>query len=60
MTLTTAITAALAKARRLDTEIYIVFEDSDSGFELATMEELETYYAGAQVYHIVTPDGEVA
>lgn len=59
MTLTSAITAALAKARRLDTEIYIIFEDPDSGFELAMMEDLETYYVGAQVYHVVSPDGEV-
>ena len=58
MTFTQAIRSAQRKARRLQTEIFIVLDD-DEGFDAVTEEDLDTYYAGAKVYQVVLPSGEI-
>ena len=58
MTLTQALASATRKARRLQTEIFIVLDDDD-GFDTVTEEDLDTYYAGAKVYQVVLPNGEI-
>ena len=58
MTFTQAIRSAQRKARRLQTEIFVVLDD-DEGFDTVTEEDLDTYYAGAKVYQVVLPSGEI-
>ena len=58
MTFTQAIRSAQRKARRLQTEIFVVCDD-DEGFDAVTEEDLDTYYAGAKVYQVVLPSGEI-
>ena len=58
MTFTQAIRSAQRKAQRLQTEIFIVLDD-DEGFDAVTEEDLDTYYAGAKVYQVVLPSGEI-
>ena len=58
MTFTQAIRSAQRKARRLQTEIFVVLDD-DEGFDAVTEEDLDTYYAGAKVYQVVLPSGEI-
>ena len=58
MTFTQAIRSAQRKASRLQTEIFVVLDD-DEGFDAVTEEDLDTYYAGAKVYQVVLPSGEI-
>ena len=58
MTLTQALASATHKARRLQTEIFVVLDD-DEGFDAVTEEDLDTYYAGSKVYQVVLPSGEI-
>jgi hypothetical protein len=58
VTFTQAIRSAQRKARRLQTEIFVVLDD-DEGFDAVTEEDLDTYYAGAKVYQVVLPSGEI-
>ena len=57
MTLTQAIRSAARKARRLQTEIFVVLDDE--GFDAVTEEDLDTYYAGAKIYQVILPSGEI-
>jgi hypothetical protein len=58
MTLTQALASAARKARRLQTEIFVVCDD-DEGFDVVTEEDLDTYCAGAKVYYVALPSGEI-
>ena len=58
MTFTQAIRSAARKAHRLQTEIFIVLDD-DEGFDAVTEEDLDTYYAGAKIYQVILPSGEI-
>ena len=58
MTLSQAIHSAFRKAQHLQTEIFIVLDDEE-GFDTVAEEDLDTYYAGAKVYQVVLPNGEI-
>jgi len=56
MTLSEAIRVAIRAARHTADHRYIVYEEQE--YFVARDEELDTYFAGAQIIGAVDPDGQ--
>jgi hypothetical protein len=55
MTRERAIRKAHDRAQAVGTYFYVVFEPEE-GFEICTIEELDTYYAGAEPVYCAGPE----
>jgi hypothetical protein len=59
MTKEQAIRKAAARAKATDTEVYVVFDGQDDGYQVASLFDTDTFYLGCPVECSVDAGGEV-